>query len=273
MSRISPTAVVDPGARLGEQVIIGPGCVVEADTVIGDHCELRGNVFIAGGTKLGRSNRIFANCVLGEEPQIIGLVGPKTELIIGNNNTLRENVVISRGSPQGGGKTVIGDDNFLMIGSHLGHDCEVEHHAVVGNYCQIGGHSKIEHHAWLSAYSGTHQFVTIGRYAYMAAYAGPTHDIPPYVRASGAYPCQVRGVNLIGLQRGGMDEEAVAAIEIAYRALYRKEGPRNIAAAVDELSQQPNLNAHVIYLLEFIRRSIQHRFNRYRELFRNDRHE
>jgi UDP-N-acetylglucosamine acyltransferase len=270
MSRIASTAVVDSSAQLGEEIIIGPGCIIEGDVVIGDHCELRGNVFIASGSRLGRNNRIFANGVLGEEPQILGLRGPKTELIIGDNNTFRENVIISRGSPRGEGKTWVGNDNFFMIGSHIGHDCQVEDYTVIGNYCQIGGHSKIEHHAWLSANSGTSPFVTIGCYGYMAAYAGTTHDIPPYVRASGLYPCEVRGVNVIGLQRAGMDEQAIQAIERAYRQVYRQDTSRNIAAAVAELLAEENLNPHAKYMLESIQRTLKHRYNRYRETFRED---
>jgi len=268
MTEIATTAVVDKSVQLGSDVFIGPGCVIEADVVIGDGCELKSHVFIGRGTILGWGNRIFANCVLGDEPQILGDGGEAGKLIIGNENTFRENVTINRGSTGGGGKTVVGNNNYIMIGSHLGHDCDVEDNVVISNCSQIAGHNKIERNVWLSGYCGTHQFVTIGRFAYAAGYSAMSHDIPPFVRVGGGYPCVVRGLNVRGLQRGGFSEESISALDRAYRRLYRGGGDSTLAQAVTELLGEDRLDENVRYLLESLRRSSQHHLGRYRELFR-----
>jgi len=270
VTEIAATAVVDKDAELGEDVVVGPGCVIDSGAVIGDGCVLDANVVVAGGTRIGRGNRIFANCVLGREPQILGSPEPETELIIGDENTIREMVTINRGSPKGDGKTVIGDRNFLSIGAHLGHDCHVEDDTMIGNYCQIGGHCKIEHHAWICAISGTHHFVTIGRFTYVAGFAGMSADQPPFVRVSGSYPCTVRGLNVVGLKRAGFLPASIEALEHAYRLLYRRRGPRSLANAVEELAAEGELDENVRYLIDSIRRTLQHRMGRYRELVRGD---
>jgi len=268
MMDVARTAVVDKTAQLGKDVVIGPGCVVAPGVVIGDGCTLAANVIIAEGVTMGANNRVFANCVLGEEPQIIGTVGPKTELIIGTGNVFRENVSINRGSPNGGGKTIIGNNNYLMIGSHLGHDCHVENNTVIGNNCLFSGHCKVESNVWLSALCGIHQFVTIGRFAYTAGLTAINADVPPFVRVSGAYPFRVRGLNTIGLQRAGFSPESIEALDEAYRSLYRRRrGP--IAQALEEMSSRDGLDENVKYMLEFLHRSFQHRFGRYQELFRH----
>ena len=268
MTQIAPTAVVDKTARLGDDVSIGPGCVISPNVIIGDGCELKMNVYVAPGTTLGRNNRFFAHCVLGEEPQIIGKREPQTQLVVGDNNVFRENANVSRGSPKGSGKTVIGNDNYFMIGSHLGHDVEVEDHVVLTNYCQIAGHVKIERNVWLSAFASVHQFCTIGRYTYAAACSGICHDQPPFVRVSGIYPCELRSLNTIGLQRAGVPEAGIKALDRAFRRLFRRRGVP-LAAAVAELAAENSPDENVRYLLEFLQRTAQHRMGRYLELARH----
>ncbi|MBN1764565.1 MAG: acyl-ACP--UDP-N-acetylglucosamine O-acyltransferase [Sedimentisphaerales bacterium] len=268
MTEIAPTATVDKTAQLGQNVTIGPGCVIEKEVVIGDDCTLRANVMVCEGTIMGRYNRIFANCVLGDEPQILNLENPKAQLIIGDHNTIRENVTINRGSPHGGGRTVVGNNNLLMIGTHLGHDCLLEDNIVISNYTQIGGHCKIERNAWLSSICGTHQFVTIGKYTYVAGLSGVTCDMPPFMRVSGAYPCEVRGLNAIGLQRGGFSEDSIKALNQIYRRLYRHRQGSHVNLVSEILCQNPE-DENVRYLLEFLLRSFQHRFGRYQESLRH----
>ena len=270
MPNIAPTAVVDKSAKLGDGVVIGPGCVIGPDVAMGSGCELRANVFIAGRVRLGNDNRLFANVVLGEEPQMTSREQPDTEVIIGDNNVFRENVTVNRGSAAGVGKTVIGNNNYLMIGAHLGHDCHIQDNVAIGNYCQIGGHNLIESNAWLNAFSGTHQFVTVGRFCYAGGLSGVTHDLPPFVRVSGSYPCEVRGLNTIGLTRAGVAPESIDALQQAYRSLYRRRQGRSLAAIVAELLAQDDLDENVEYLLTSLQRSSQHRYNRYRELSRSD---
>ena len=268
MAKIAATAVVDKTAQLGRGVTIGPGCVIGPSVVIGDECELKANVYLARGTTLGKNNRIFAGVVLGEEPQSLGLHEPATELLIGDNNILREHVTIHRGSPEGGGKTIIGNNNFIMVGSHMGHDCMVEDNVVMVNNCHIGGHNKIERNAWLSGGTSTHQFVTIGQRAFTAGYSGVDHDIPPFVRAAGVRPCQIRGLNVVGLQRAGFSEDSIKALKNAYRCLYQRREGKSIVAVVEKMLCEDGLDENVKYLLESLQRSSQHRMMRYLELSR-----
>jgi UDP-N-acetylglucosamine acyltransferase len=269
VTEIAFTAVVHPTAQLGNDVTIGPGCVVGPDSVIGDGCQLKMNVVIGPRTTLGRNNLVFANAVIGEDPQVLSLRDPPTTLIVGDDNVFRENVNISRGSPDGGGKTVIGDKNYFMVGVHLGHDVQVEDSVVMTNYCQIAGHVKIERNVWLSAFSSCHQFVTVGRFTYAAGFSAMGHDQPPFVRVEGAYPCEVRSLNTIGLRRAGISEESIDALDRAFRRLFRRRNGGTLAAAVAEVAAEPNLDENVRYLVEFLQRASQHRMGRYRELFRH----
>ena len=268
MANIAATAVVDRTAELGEDVTIGPGCVIEPGVTVGDGSVLKTNVMVCSGAKIGRNNRIFANCVLGDEPQSIGIGREDTQLIIGDNNTIRENVTINRGTVNGGGKTVIGSNCYLMIGSHAGHDCRIEDNVVLCNNVLLSGHCRIERNAWLSGLAATHQFVTVGRYAFLAGGSGASHDVPPFVRVSGIYPCEVRGLNVIGLGRAGFGEEDIRNLDKCYRRLYRRRGGESLARVVETLLADGDLDENVEYLLKFLQRSNEHPMNRFLELFR-----
>ncbi|MBN1437733.1 MAG: acyl-ACP--UDP-N-acetylglucosamine O-acyltransferase [Sedimentisphaerales bacterium] len=268
MAKIAATAVVDKSAILGDDVEIGPGCVVERDVAIGAGSVLIANVMIVRNTTLGENNRLHANVVLGDIPQSLGCGDPDTKLIVGNGNIFRENVTISRGSSYSG-QTVIGNKNYFCIGSHLGHDCVVEDEIFLGNYSQISGHNKIERKAWISAFSGTHQFVTLGRFLYTGGMATMHADQPPFMRVAGVYPCRVRALNTVGLQRAGFSEESIAALQKAHRQLFRRKDGKSLTRAVSELREQPNLDENVQYLLDFLDRAAQHRMGRYLEQFRH----
>jgi len=268
MTDIASSAHVDKTAQIGDNVYIGPGCIVSAGVVIGDGCILKANVMILPGVELGCNNRMYANCVLGEEPQMLGTFDPPTHLRIGSNNVFRENVTINRGSPIGSGQTVVGDHNYFMIGSHLGHDVEVEDNVVLGNCSLVAGHCKLERNAWISALSGLHQFVTIGRNSFVAARSGITRDVPPFMKVSGITRIRVRGLNTIGLQRAGFEPDSIAALQRTYRVLYRREG-ESIHPLVEEMLGGEDLDDHVRYLLVFLQRSFQHRMGRYLELSRH----
>jgi UDP-N-acetylglucosamine acyltransferase len=269
VTQIAPTAVVDKTAQLGEDVSIGPGCVIGPNVALGDGSELRANVYIAHDTILGRNNLVYANCVLGEEPQIVGALEIDTKLIIGDNNTFRENVTINAGSSRGQGRTVVGNNNYFMIGSHLGHDCEVEDDCMIGNYVQMAGHIKLERNVWLNGFTAAQPFVTIGRFTYTAGMSTVHHDLPPFVRAGGVYPCEVRGLNVIGLQRAGFAELSIQELMKAFRYIFRRRGEKSIAQAVEDLANENGLDENVRYLLDSLQRSHQHRSGRYRELSRH----
>ncbi len=267
MTYIDETARIDPTAQIGENVRIGPHCIVGAGADIGDDCELVANVFIAAGVKIGKENRFFQSCVIGEEPQFYGKRELEGTVVIGDHNDFREMVTINRGSPHDSGQTVVGSNNYLMIGVHLGHGCTVGNNNCIGNYSQFSGHCKLEDNIWTSAYCAAHQFVTIGRFVYAAGSSAMSSDVPPYVKISGGYPCEVRGLNSVGLERAGIPSESIAALQQAYKKLYRRrEG--SIMQVVEKMLAENGHDDHVVYLLESLQRSFQHRLGRYLEQFR-----
>ena len=267
MTDIAPTATIDKTAQIGNDVHVGPGCLIAPNVVIGNNCFFKANAIVCSGVTIGDNNRFYSNTVIGEDPQIIGSVDPDTQLIIGNDNTFRENVNISRGSPKGGGKTIIGNQNFFMIASHIGHDCLVEDHCVIGNNSLVAGHCKIERNAWLSACTAIQQFVTVGRFAFTAGQSGIYNDLPPFVRGAG-YPAVPRGLNTIGLQRAGFNQSSIDALKQAFRKLFKRHNADTLAQIVEELSATDIQDPNVIYLIDHLKKSLQHHMGRYLELSR-----
>lgn len=267
MVQIHPTAVVDKDVQLDEDVVIGPYCVVDKGVSVGAGTILDARVVLTGNTKVGRQNHIYPNAAIGCAPQILGLT-PETSLgglVIGDRNMIRENVTIHP-SKQEGTTTVIGNENLLMIGAHIGHDCIVEDRTVLSNYVQIGGHVKLEQGAWISGLAASHQFVTIGRWSYIAGLAGLNRDVPPFLIVSGHYPPRVRGVNKRGMVRAGLTEDQQERIVEAYKRLYRRGS--TLLAGARELAAEDGLDENVRDMVEAIFRSNQHRFGRYRESLR-----
>ena len=268
MAKIHPSAVVHKECDLAEGVKIGPNCVVEEGVVIGAGTELLPNVVIKKNVKIGQNNQFFPSCVIGCKPQILGSDSDTQYggLIIGDNNTIREQVTIHP-SMYPGKCTTIGNDNLLMIGAHIGHDCQLEDKIVMSNYVQISGHCKIETGVWLSGMVLLHQFIILGKWCYASGMAGINRDVPPFLIVSGHYPPKVRGVNKRGLERAGLSEEAQQAIFEAYKKLYRGDGPREEKAKA--LAKEDGLDENVQAMVEVIINSSKHRFGRYLETFRD----
>ena len=267
-SNIHPSAVVDSKAELGEDVTVGPNCVIDEGTVIGDGTILDANVTIGKDVVIGKSNWLYANCVIGRGPQLLGLE-PETEygkLVIGDNNTIRELVTIHP-SMYPDKSTTIGSNNLLMIGMHIGHDCILENDIVMSNYTQLSGHCKIEEGVWFAGVVLVHQFVTIGKWSYAAGLSGINHDIPPFVMISGHYPPEVRSINKRGLVRAGLSDPQQKNILAAFKKLYKsQEGV--FADRVEALAAEDDLDENVRYMVDFIKRSKEHRYGRYLELYR-----
>ncbi len=208
MNQIHPSAVIHKEAQLSDGITIGPNCVIEKGVTIGAGTILEANVVIDRDVKIGKGNHFFANCVIGSRPQLLRL-NPDTEtggLVIGNNNSFHEQVTIHP-SIYPGESTIIGNENFFMVGVHIGHDCIVEDKTVLSNYVQIGGHCWLQTGAWMSGLAASHQFVTIGKWSYVAGLTGVNRDIIPFVIVSGLYPQKVRGVNTRGLTRAGLSDQ------------------------------------------------------------------
>lgn len=269
MTQIHPSAVVHKDAQLADDVVIGPNCVINSAVSIGSGTMLEANVVINKNVSVGRKNHFFPNCVLGSRPQVLRL-GSESKfggLVIGDGNIIHEQVTIHPGiHPES--LTKIGNENFFMVGVHIGHDCIVEDKTVMSNSVQIGGHCKIERGVWFSGLAGAHQFVTIGQWCFVAGLAGITRDIPPFLTVSGHYPSRIRGVNKRGLVRAGLSQEQQQRIFDAYNKLYRQGG--TLLENAKALAMEDELDENVRAMVDAITKSSEHQFGRYREKFRND---
>lgn len=269
MSQIHPSAVIAGDAKLADGVSVGPNCVIESAVSIGSGTVLDPNVVVGKNVTIGENNHLFPNCVIGGTPQVLGL-GPDDEigkLVIGNNNIIREQVTIHP-SMHPGEATRIGNDNLLMVGAHIGHDCVLEDKIVMSNLVQIGGHCKIETGVWLSGVVFLHQFVTLGKWCYAAGLAGVNRDIPPFLIVSGHYPPRIRGVNKRGMVRAGLTEQQQQKVLDAYKKLYRRDGSSLLSNA-RLLAQEDGLDENVRAMVDMIIKSSEHRFGRYLEKFRH----
>jgi len=246
---ISPQAVVDPRARVGEGVSIGPFCVIGPDVSIGDGCTLGSHVTISGHTTIGRNNRIYQFASLGEPPQSVSYQGEPTELIVGDNNLIREYVTLNTGTVAGGGITRIGNDNFLMAYAHVAHDCVLEDHIIFANGTTLGGHVHVGHHAILGGFTLVHQFVKIGAHVMIGGGSICLKDIPPFIKAAG-HPVKPFGLNTTGLQRRGFSAGDITVLKAAYRTLYR-DG-LTFQQARDALGAQAADNPHLETFVEFL---------------------
>ena len=267
MIKIHPSAVVHKDAQLAEDVIIGPNCVIGSGVSIGADTVLDANVVIYKSVEVGKNNHFFANCVIGGNPQILGLslddqIGG---LVIGDNNIIREQATIHSSAYQDE-LTKVGDDNFIMVGVHIGHDCTLEDKIVMCNYVQLSGHCKIETGVWFSGMVLLHQFVTVGKWCFAAGLAGINRDIPPFLIVSGHYPPRVRGVNKRGLRRAGLSQQQQERIFEAYEKLYRQEG--TLLENAEALAQEDGLDENVRAMIDMITKSDQQQFGRYLEKFR-----
>jgi len=267
MIKVHPSAVVANQAQLGEDVTIGPNCVIDSMVSIGAGTVIDANVVICKNVKIGKNNHFFANCVIGGMPQILGL-GPDDEiggLLIGDRNIFREQVTIHL-SARRGEIAKVGNDNLLMVGVHIGHDCTLEDKIVMSNSVQISGHCKIETGAWFSGMAAMHQFVTFGKWSYAAGLAGINRDIPPFLIVSGHYPPRIRGVNKRGLDRAGLSEQQQEKIFEAYKKLYRQGSA--VLENAKALAQEDGLDENVRAMVDMIIKSSEHQFGRYLEKFR-----
>lgn len=220
MSKIHPSAIIDPAAEIDDDVRIGPYSVIGPQVRIGAGCEIGPHVVITGRTSIGRNNRLFQFSSIGDEPQDKKYQGEDTELIIGDNNTIREQCTLNRGTVQGGGKTIIGNDNWLMACVHIAHDCVVGNNTVFANNSALAGHVIVEDWAILSGYTLVHQFCTIGRHSLLSFGSHINRSVPPYVMVS-SDKSRPRGINSEGLRRRGFSAEQIQRLRQAYRVLYR----------------------------------------------------
>jgi UDP-N-acetylglucosamine acyltransferase len=248
---IHPTAQIDAGARLGANVGVGAYSVIGADVEIGDGTQIAPHVVVRGPTRIGRNNQIDAFASIGGDPQDKKYSGERSELIIGDDNLIREFVTINRGTGGGGGVTRIGDRNWIMVYVHIAHDCIVGSDTVFSNNATLAGHVEVGDYAILSGFSGAHQFCRIGAHAFLGMHCVVNGDVPPFVMMAADYG-RPRGINSEGLKRRGFSAERIAAIKRAYRALYLSKSPLEQArvALTGAAASEPDVRT----MLEFIER-------------------
>ena len=213
---IHSTALIDPAARLGASVTVGPYAVIEADTELGDGCRIAAHAVIKRYTRMGRNNRVAEFAVIGGEPQDFKFSDCPSHVVIGDGNRFGEGVTVHRSNHEGG-ETRLGNDNFLMAMSHVAHDCVIGNQAILANAALLGGHVEVGDRAFISGAVTVHQFCRIGRMALVAASARVNQDCLPFVITDGN-PARARALNVVGLRRGGLSAEEIAALR---RALHR----------------------------------------------------
>lgn len=264
-TKIHPTAVIAPGAEIGTDVEIGPYCVVGQNVVIGDRTRIGPQVVIDGVTRIGKDNVIMGQANLGGPPQDLSYKNEPTELEIGERNTIREFVTINRGTVKGGGRTKVGSDCLLMACCHVAHDCDLADRIIMGNNVLLAGHVKVERSANISGGAAAHHFVTIGCFCYVGGMTRMVQDVPPFIILEG-HPSRVRGVNVIGMQRGGFAPEEVERLRAAFRRIWRSGNPRK--RTLQELKRETQGSDALAHLVQSLENTEAGNKGRYREVLR-----
>lgn len=250
MTRIHPTAIVEPGARVGEGVAIGPYCTVGGNVVLGDNVELVSHVVAAGHTEIGANTRIFPFATVGLPPQDLKHKGEPTRLTIGRDVIIREHATLHPGTVGGGGLTVVGDGCLLMVGCHVAHDCKLGNKVILTNNATLGGHVHVGDHAMMGGLSAVHQFVRIGQHAMVGGMTGVEGDVIPYGLVMGDR-ARLAGLNLVGLKRRGFSRDEIHSLRAAYRMLFAAEG--TLAERLDDVTELFGKMSVVMDIVEFIR--------------------
>lgn len=220
MSSIHPTAIIAPGAQLDPTISVGPYAVVDEHVVVGPGCVLGPHVHLTGHTVIGSNNRFHAGCVIGDAPQDLKYANTPSKLIIGNGNVFREHVTVHR-SNRLEEDTVLGDENFLMAGSHVGHNSRVGNRVILANGALLGGHVTVSDRAFISGNCLVHQFVRIGRLALMRGGSAISKDLPPFTIARGEN--RICGLNVVGLRRAGFSPADRLELRGLYQTLFRRK--------------------------------------------------
>ena len=253
---IHPTAIVAEGAVVPASCTVGPYCTVGANVVLGEACELVSHVVLDGHTTLGKGNRIFSFACVGIAPQDLKYAGEPTRVEIGDGNTIREYVTISRGTDGGGGVTRVGSGCLIMAYTHIGHDSTIGDGVILANSATLAGHVVVEDYAVVGALCPVHQYCRIGKYSYIGGGTTITQDVLPYSLTSIERNNHAYGLNKVGLQRRGFTSEQLRELTTAMRLL--TSGKRNTTQALEEINDMLASGAggeHVKYLAEFVGKS------------------
>lgn len=253
---IHPTAIVAAGAQIPESCTVGPYCTIGANVVLGEECELVSHVVLDGHLTMGRKNRVFPFACLGVAPQDLKYAGEPTRAVIGDDNTIREYVTISRGTAGGGGVTTVGSGCLIMAYTHIGHDSSIGNGCILANSATLAGHVTVEDYAVVGALCPVHQFCRIGRYSYIGGGTTITQNVLPYSLTSIERNNHAYGLNKVGLERRGFTPEQLKELRAAYRLLQAsKMNTSQALEAMRDTIAAGNAGEHVAYLADFIANS------------------
>jgi UDP-N-acetylglucosamine acyltransferase len=249
--QIHSTAIVDPGAELGSGTVVGPYCVLGPDVTLGSECWLQHHVTLCGPMRAGERNKFYAYCSIGQQTQDLKYYGEPTYLEIGNENTFREFVTVNR-STTSEGKTRIGDAGNFLAYSHIGHDCTVGNEVVFSNNGTLAGHVRVDDNAVMGGLTAVHQFCRIGRFAITGGCSKIVQDVPPFMIADGN-PAEVRGINVVGMERKGISPETIKLVKEAFRIIYRSK--LNTGQALEALRTDLPAADEIKAIIDFITNS------------------
>ena len=250
MNQISPLAYIHPESQIGDNNIIGPFCCIDKDVVIGDNNILMNSVTIHNGARIGNENEIFPGASISTKPQDLKYRGESTTCEIGNKNSIRENVTISRGTASKG-TTKVGNNNLLMETVHVAHDCILGDNLIIGNSTKFAGEVVVDSNAVISGAVLCHQFCHIGGYVMIQGGSRFSQDIPPYIIAV-KEPIRYAGINLVGLRRRGFSNELIDLIHNAYRLLYSKG---ILVEGILEIKRNIQITKEIQYIIDFVESS------------------
>jgi UDP-N-acetylglucosamine acyltransferase len=245
---IHKTAIIDKNAQISDNVEIGPYSIIGPNVIIHENVKIQSHVKITGFTTIGKDNKIYPFASIGNDPQDMKYNGEKTELVIGNKNTIREYTTINPGTLQGGGVTKVGNNNLIMIGAHIAHDCIIGNNIVIANNAAIAGHAEIQDHVILGGNCGVHQFTRIGKMAMIGGMTGVSRDVIPYGLSTGNRNV-LNGVNLVGLRRVKTPNKEIIELSETYKEIFKTE---NLNENLEKLDPNVRENPLVNEVIEFI---------------------
>lgn len=249
-NKIHPTAIIEDGARIGDGVTIGPFSLIGSNVTLADDVVVDARVTVRARTTIGPRTRIAAQVIIGGDPQDLSYHGEDTAIEIGADCFIRENATVHRGTAHGRGTTTIGDNVFMMVGSHVAHDCIVGDHVILTNNALLGGHSQIGDYAILGGGSAVQQRIRVGAHCFIGGLTGVDRDVPPYAMANGQRP-MITGINVRGLKRRGFTHADIMALRSAMRLFFAMQGSRPVR--IDAVEDAYGSVAAVMVLIDFLR--------------------
>ncbi len=249
MTNIHPTAIVEDGAKIGDEVEIGPYSVIGPNVTIESGVKIFSHVVVGGVTSIGSGTRIFPFASIGSEPQDLKYGGEVSRLEIGSNNTIREHVTMNPGTEGGGLLTKVGDNCLFMVGAHVAHDCQIGNNVILVNNATLAGHVEVGEFAIIGGLSAVHQFARIGKHAMLGGMSGAESDVIPYGMVIGNRG-GLSGLNLVGIKRRGFDRETIHSLRNAYRLLFANEG--TMAERIKDVAEMFKEVEPVMEIIEFV---------------------